>query len=215
MSSCRAEAKSPQFGAMGEARALQHPWTRRRRRGLRALPLRLLALMSLGLVLAAAWWEYQQWEFRGATVPKVAAAAAGLPQEPAPRPAEGLPGVLDRAVETVAFPDFKCFGWRATGARTDDVAGRTAVTVYYARGDRQLRYTIVSGTGAVGNARWTSVGMRGPDQVKMTVVLGAPDTMTLVFKRLGRTVVLTAPGGASDITIVRMAKYRAGGRLAF
>ena len=51
----------------------------------------------------------------------------------------------------------------------------------------------------------------------MTVVVGAPGTTTLVFKRLGRTVVLTAPGGGSDFenTLVRLAKYRAGGRLAF
>jgi hypothetical protein len=201
---------------MGEARALQHPWTRRRRRGLRALPLRLLALASLGLVGAAAWWVYKQWEFRGATVPKVTAAAAGLPTEPAPKPVEGMPGVLDRAVETVAFPDLGRFGWRATGARTDDVAGRSAVTVYYSHDGRQLRYTIVSGAGDVDNATATTSETVTAGRRTMSFVTGAAP-MTLVFKRVGRTVMLTGPAADPKLrrTMLRLAGYRAGGRLAF
>jgi hypothetical protein len=201
---------------MGEARALQHPWTRRRRRGLRALPLRLLALASLGLVAAAAWWVYEQWEFRGATMPKVTAAAAGLPTEPAPKPVEGMPGVLDRAVETVSFPDLGRFGWRATGARTDDVAGRSAVTVYYSHDSRRLRYTIVSGAGDVENATTMTSETVTSGGRTTNFVTGGP-AMTLVFKRAGRTVVLTAPGAEPKLrrTILRLAGYRAGGRLAF
>jgi hypothetical protein len=137
---------------MGEARALQHPWTRRRRRGLRALPIRVLALLSLALVSAAVAWLYERFQDSQATVPKIVSLAAGLPQEPAPRPVDGMPGVLDRAVDTIAFPDLAHFGWRPIGARRDEIAGRAAVTVSYASGDRQLRYTIVSGTGEVGNA---------------------------------------------------------------
>jgi hypothetical protein len=201
---------------MGEARALQHPWTRRRRRGLRALPLRLLALASLGLVAAAAWWVYEQWEFRGATVPKVTAAAAGLPTEPAPKPVEGMPGVLDRAVETVAFPDLARFAWRAIGARTDDVAGRAAVTVYYSRDGRQLRYTIVSGAADVDNVKAMTSETVTWGRRTMSFVTSAP-AMTLVFKREARTVVLTAPGADPKFrrTMLRLAGYRAGGRLAF
>jgi hypothetical protein len=221
MSGCRPGFIGPLFGAMGEARALPHPLTRRRRRGFfRSLPLRLLALVSLGLVIAAAWWVYHQWEFRGATVPKVAAAAAGLPTEPAPKPADGMPGVLDRAVDTIAFPDLKRFGWRAIGARSDDVAGRVAVTVYYAADGRQLRYTIVPGTKPVDNATALSAQVisRGPRQ--FSFVMGVPDT-TLVFRRAGRTVVLTEPGAppAGDLktqqAMMRLATFRAGGRLAF
>ena len=139
---------------MGEARALQHPWTRRRRRGLRALPLRLLALVSLGLVVAAAWWVYQQWELRGATVPKVGnRPLPDSPEQPAPKPAEGTARRAGSRGRTVAFPDLARFGWRAIGARSDDVAGRAAVTVYYARDGQQLRYTIVAGAGEVVNER--------------------------------------------------------------
>jgi hypothetical protein len=202
---------------MGEARALQHPWTRRRRRGLRALPLRLLALASLGLVGAAGWFLFQQWEYSGATVTKVAAAAAALPTEHAPKPAEDLPGVLDRAVDTVAFPDFKRFGWRAIGARTDDVAGRRAVTVYYARGERQLRYTIVSGAGDVVAAKGTTDEPVTHGRRTMHLVMGIAGTTTLVLERGDRTVVLTASGSDPALrrTMLRLASYRAGGRLAF
>jgi hypothetical protein len=202
---------------MGEARALPHPGTRRRRRGLRALPLRLLALGSLGVVVAAAWALFREWEYSGATVTKVAAAAAALPTEPAPQPAEDLPGVLDRAVDTVAFPDFKRFGWRAVGARTDDVAGRRAVTVYYARGERQLRYTIVSGAGAVVDAEGTAVEPVTYGRRTMRLVTGVAGTTALVLERGGRTVVLTASGSDPSLrrTMARLASYRAGGRLAF
>ena len=200
---------------MGEARALPHPWTRRRRRGLRALPLRLLALCSLGLVAAAAWTLFEQWEYSGATVTKVAAAAAGLPSETAPKPAENLPGVLDRAVDTVAFPDFRRFGWRVIGARTDDVAGRGAVTVYYARGDRQLRYTIVSGTGEVVEAKGTTGESVTYGRQTMRVVRGIAGTTTVVLERGDRTVVVTGTDPALRRTMLRLASYRAGGRLAF
>jgi hypothetical protein len=202
---------------MGEARALQHPWTRRRRRGLRALPLRLLALGSLGLVVAAAWLLFQQWEYSGATVTKVAAAAAALQTEPAPQPAEGQPGVLDRAVDTVAFPDFKRFGWRAVGARTDTVAGRGAVTVYYARGERQLRYTIVSGAGDVLDPKGTIAEPVTYGRRTMRFVSGIAGTTALVLERGGRTVVLTASGTEPALRrpMLRLASYRAGGRLAF
>jgi hypothetical protein len=217
MSGCRARGDGPQFGAMGEARALQHPWSRRRRRGLRALPLRLLALGSLGLVAAAAWSLFQQWEYSGATVTKVAAAAAALPTEPAPKPAEDRPGVLDRAVDTIAFPDFTRFGWRAIGARTDDVTGRGAVTVYYARGERQLRYTIVSGAGDVLDAKGTVAESVTYGRRTMRFVTGIGGTTTLVLERGGRTVVLTASGTEPTLrrTMLRLASYRAGGRLAF
>lgn len=42
------------------------------------------------------------------------------------------------------FPDWWArFGWRATSQREDRVDGRLARTVYYARGDTTLPYTIV------------------------------------------------------------------------
>jgi hypothetical protein len=215
MSGCRGYGDDPQCGAMGEARALSHPWTRRRRRGLRALPLRLLALGSLGLVGFAAWTLFQQWEYSGATVTKVATAGAALPSEPAPQPAAEAPGVLDRAVDTVAFPDLNRFGWRAIGARTAYVSGRSTVTVYYARGDQRLRYTIVSGASDVVDAKGTTDEPVTYGRQTMHFVNGIAQTTTLVLERGGRTVVLAGADPALRRTMLRLASYRAGGRLTF
>jgi hypothetical protein len=49
-------------------------------------------------------------------------------------------------VDAVYFPNWtKSFGWRAVGARTDELAGHRAVTVFYQWHDFQIAYTIVSG----------------------------------------------------------------------
>jgi anti-sigma factor RsiW len=46
----------------------------------------------------------------------------------------------------LSFPDWaRRFGFVATGTRTDRLGGRLATTVFYARGDQQIAYTIVSG----------------------------------------------------------------------
>ena len=51
-------------------------------------------------------------------------------------------------VDGVAFPYWEDhFGWRSTGARTDHVGGRTAMTVFYANAaGKQIGYAIVAGT---------------------------------------------------------------------
>jgi hypothetical protein len=48
-------------------------------------------------------------------------------------------------VDGVPFPDWGPRGWPAIGMRTDVVAGRRIVTVFYARGKRVVGYQIVSG----------------------------------------------------------------------
>jgi hypothetical protein len=54
--------------------------------------------------------------------------------------------LLDAGVAGVAFPDYRApLGWRATGTRTDELAGRVTHTVFYERRGRQAAYTIVSG----------------------------------------------------------------------
>jgi hypothetical protein len=162
-------------------------------------------------------WVYREQEFPGATVPKVAEAAGGLPERAAPKPVKGHPGVLAEEVDGVAFPDLTRFGWRPLGVRNDVVEGRQAVTVSYLNDFRQLRYTIVSGTGPVDNGRTGSVSEAHRGPLVLRVVVGVPHTQTLVFKRRGRTVVMTAPDppDAFDQTMRRMAAWNAGGRLAF
>jgi hypothetical protein len=76
--------------------------------------------------------------------------AAGLvhrpASEPTPRTLPGTPAMLDRAVEGVAFPDWAAeHGWRAQGARSDDVGGRQTETVFYEHQGHRISYTIVAG----------------------------------------------------------------------
>jgi hypothetical protein len=201
---------------------MDRPWPapRRRRRGFwRALPLRLLALAAFGLVAYAGFWVYQQQEQQdpGATVPKVAAVAGGVPEQTAPKAVRGLPGLLSASLDGVTFPDLTRFGWRPLGARSDIVDGRQAYTVFYLKDFRELRYTIVSGTAPVENATTTSVAEFKRGAIAFSFVRGVPDTQTLVFKRRGRTVVMTAPNPPDefDKTMLRLAAWSAGGRLAF
>jgi hypothetical protein len=213
----------PTIGAMGEARvfATGTPWPRRRRRrGLRALPLRLLALSSLAVVVAAIGAVVREYRARRPTVERVAALAERLPRTAAPTPMSGVPGVLNSAVDTLAFPDWSGFGWRPVGVRSDELAGRSAMTVTYARGGHRLTYTIVSGTRHVAHPTptWTTYrrAQRGP-KVELNFVPNDRGGLTLTFKRRLRTVVMTTPGDAatSRPAMVRLAVWAAGGRLLF
>jgi hypothetical protein len=76
--------------------------------------------------------------------------AAELAQRPAETGAPGIdsaqPKLLDAEAEGLAFPNWlELFGWRATGARTDEIDGRTATTVFYEKEGRRIGYTILSG----------------------------------------------------------------------
>jgi hypothetical protein len=196
------------------------PWPRRRRRGLRALPLRLLALGSLAVVAAAVLWLVREYQARRPTVAMVAALADRPPQQAAPKAMDGVPGLLDGAVDALAFPDWSGFGWRPVGARTDELAGRNAETVTYARGGHRLTYTIVSGTGHIAHPvpAWTTYRRaHGGPKVEFNLLVDGRGGLTLTFKRRLRTVVMTIPAGAatSRSTMVRLAAWADGGRLIF
>jgi hypothetical protein len=82
------------------------------------------------------------------TVREVAAATLRPATTGAPAPDENNPSELTAAVDGVAFPNWADrFGWRASGERTDRLAGRTIITVFYVdRHGRRLGYAIVGGT---------------------------------------------------------------------
>jgi hypothetical protein len=192
------------------------PWTRRRRRrrGLRALPLRLLAVGSLAAVVAAALSLTDELRAQRARVAvgDVALLAGGLSQQAAPAPQAGAPGVLALAVDGVAFPDWRKLGWRAVGMRRDMTGGRAAVTVDYARRGRQVTYTIVSGPQLV-EIEAPRVIYRGG--LALSFASGPPGMTVLTFKRNGRTVVMTAAGATLARSMTRLAARRAGDRLAY
>jgi hypothetical protein len=100
-----------------------------------------LAAVALALVLA----------LPGGTpgAPSVSEAAAlatrGATQAP-PAPDPVSPeAMLRQSVGEVYFPNWdRSLGWHAVGARTDQLGGHQAVTVYYQWRDKQIAYTIVS-----------------------------------------------------------------------
>ena len=65
----------------------------------------------------------------------------------APAPNLGNPQAkLARSVQDVYFPNWsRSLRWRAVGQRSDRLAGRPAVTVYYRQRGERLAYTIVGG----------------------------------------------------------------------
>lgn len=100
-----------------------------------------LAAIALALVLALPGGT------PGApSVSDAAALAARGPNQAAPAPDPVSPGAMLRQnVGEVYFPNWgSSLGWHAVGARTDQLGGHQAVTVYYQWRDKQIAYTIVS-----------------------------------------------------------------------
>ncbi len=126
----------------------------------------------------------------------------------APSESKANAAQLDVAVDGVAFPYWEeRFGWRATGARTDTVGGRTVTTVFYAgSGGSRIGYAIVGGTPAPA----TSGGMvtwRDGVPYRLLREHGAP---VVTWRRDGRLCVLSGRG-VSDATLVRLAGWSDGG----
>ena len=80
------------------------------------------------------------------TIAQAAALSLRGPAGPAPAVTHQVAGTrLGESVDEVYFPDWTAtIGWKAVGERTDTLAGRRAVTVYYSRGGQQVAYTIVA-----------------------------------------------------------------------
>ena len=100
-----------------------------------------LAVVALALVLALPGGT------PGApSVSDAAALAVRGPVQSAPVPDPSNPGArLRQSVGDVYFPNWtNSFHWHAVGARTDELDGRKAVTVYYDWKGRRVAYTIVA-----------------------------------------------------------------------
>jgi hypothetical protein len=145
----------------------------------------------------------------GALAPTVAEAAelaALSATDPAPAPRPDAPALRDVGVDGVAFPAWAGeFGWRATGARSDDLDGRDATTVFYENGGRRLAYTIISGDALeVPDGRTVIIA-----DVAFTAI---DDGVT--WERGGRTCVLTGQG-VPAARLVELAGWRGDGGVVF
>jgi hypothetical protein len=118
-----------------------------------------------------------------------------------PAPAEHGTQALDISASGIRFPYWqRTVGWRALGARTDRLGGRTVVTVFYrSRTGSRVGYAIVGGAPLpIGAGR---VVTRGGVPYRL-VREGATDLVT--WRRAGHTCVIAGHGVGPE-TLLRLA----------
>jgi anti-sigma factor RsiW len=143
------------------------------------------------------------------TTADVASLADRGANAPAPEPAGT--NLLAASVVGVSFPDFREeFGWRAQGARADELDGRATRTVFYERGGRQVAYTIVSGDALAWPAE---AGKTIRDGVEFRTFEGDGATV-VTWRRDGQTCVLSA-SDASERELLALAAWNGSGAVAF
>jgi hypothetical protein len=165
---------------------------RSRRESRRARPFRLaMALGTAVLVVALAALVLRGGAPSGPTVIGAAGLAQRGPAAAAPPPQRGEPKLLAAEVAGIPFPNYVGkFGWRAVGTRADTLDGRTTRTVFYARGNRRIAYTIVSGR-ALPAPDGARRAVREGTELRFTPRAG---TVLVTWLRGGRTCVLSARG---------------------
>lgn len=108
----------------------------------------LLGAWGLGAAAIVALAAFVAVTGAGPGVPSLAQAATlgqQRPDAPAPGPAPGSPYWLSARVGNLSFPNWGAYGgWRSDGERRGQLGDRSALTVYYAAGARQIAYTIVA-----------------------------------------------------------------------
>ncbi len=127
-------------------------------------------------------------------------ATMAAPAENPRRQAELVAGV-----DGVAFPDWEHgLGWRATGARTDRIGGRSVTIVFYAndRGQR-IGYAILAGTPAPAIGDGGVVTWRTGTDYRM---LSANGARVVLWQRDGRLCVLSGRG-VSAATLLALASW--------
>jgi hypothetical protein len=100
-------------------------------------------------------------------------------------------GPVARAVPA-GFPDFSARGWRAEGSRTDEIGGRTLVTVSYRRRNELMTYSEMADTRGLNDGGATVLRMRpagGGHDLSLTWQAGAPE-LSVRFVRGGHQTVL-------------------------
>ena len=133
--------------------------------------------------------------------------AAGGSPAAAISPAGGP--LLDDEVEGVRFPDYRAkFGWRAVGRRTDELDGRDVTTVFYERGGRRVRYSIVAGE-ALAEPDGEDVEVEGTRLRR----IGGGNAVT--WRRQGHTCVMAGSPGVSAATVAELAGWKAKGEVPF
>lgn len=179
------------------------PFWRRRRPALAAGVGAALAAAVIAVVVFASGSD------PGGGAPSLAqvdAAARARPTAPAPDSLGGQPPVLDAKVGALTFPDWeKKFGWRATGARTDEIAGRTVKTVFYRNPKgADLGYAVVEGDALDGWTRGRPVTRAG----NTYRVASGRDQTVVTWIQMGKTCVIAGDASVPPSRLVDLAASR-------
>jgi anti-sigma factor RsiW len=158
------------------------------------------AVVTLALVLAISGG--------GPTVQDAVALASRPPTPPAPGAYHGHPTLLRYDTDRIPYPNWQqAFGWKAVGARTDRLDGRTAATVFYARNGRRVAYTIVAGKALAKPGDHTTV--RKGTELRTLRVDGR---LVVTWRRKGHTCVLS---GAGRRELIALAGWKGGGTVPY
>lgn len=182
----------------------------RRRQRTRRLALLPAAAVSAGLVLLLVLVL----PGGGSERPSVAEAAA-LSARPAtdPPPAryDGSMALLNLEVQGLHYPNWqRRFGWKATGARADQIGGRGTRTVFYQRRGRHIGYTIVSGPALPSPQRARGVTRAGT----LLHTFNVHGRTVVTWRRKGHTCVL-AGAGTRAADLLALGAWRAGGAVPY
>jgi hypothetical protein len=127
----------------------------------------------------------------GARPSMTAAASLAFAPSTGPAPAVRSATLLDTSYAGVTYPNYAKFSVPATGTRTDHLAGRPVLTVFYRLSDgTRMSYTVFSGQAVPLPASAKSVVFDGVPLHWFSTSSGL-SVVTLV--RYGRTCVLAAP----------------------
>jgi hypothetical protein len=135
------------------------------------------------------------------------ASGAGLRSATGAAPAENPhnPHLLVASAVGISYPYWGGrLGWKAAGARTDTVGGRTVTTVFYTNSRSQrIGYSIVAGPALAIPSGSTSVEHGG---VSFHVISHASPAI-VTWREAGHTCILTARGVSTD-TLMRLAAWQ-------
>jgi hypothetical protein len=131
--------------------------------------------------------------------------------EATPHTDEQHPALLRRSFAGVTFPAWsEKFGWRADGARSDELDGRETVTVFYRHTHHRIGYTVISGRTIEPPEDAETLNAGGLELHRFR--LGFQDVVT--FERNDRTCVLSGDVHDPD-TLVKLASWRGDGSVNF
>jgi hypothetical protein len=130
--------------------------------------------------------------------------AAGAGLGTATRPAPAVHGrFVDARVGSVRFPDYS-YGlpFKAVGARHETIAGRNAVTVFYAGGGRRIGYTVLDGKPLSVPSSAKAVSYADLDAFSFT----KDDARVVTWRRNGLTCILVSRS-VDEQTMLQMAAW--------